>query len=101
MQRIALLACAAALFGSTPFAYRFGVVPGSLAALALTVLLAFAASGGSSALAATTGAMGAFASGVLSPISPVTGGAVLVALVYAERTTRVRGRNERMIHVGI
>jgi hypothetical protein len=101
MRRIALLASAAALFGLAPLSARLGVVPGALTFLALAVLFACAASGGMSALAAAAGAAGAFASAVVSPVSAATGGAILVALAYAERTTRVRGRNAQVVHVGV
>src|SRR5215217_542767 len=92
MRNVALFTCAAALFGLAPIAAREGAVIGALAFLALAIAVAFAASGGVNAIAAAAGAAGAFASAVLSPASAAASGAVLVALVFAERTTRVRGR---------
>jgi hypothetical protein len=67
--------------------------------LALGIALAFSASGSFAALAAAGGALGAFASAVLAPASPAAGGAVLVGLAFAERTSRVRGRRERLLHI--
>jgi hypothetical protein len=99
MKKLSLFAMAALAFAAAPFALRGGPVTGSLALLALGVGLAFAASGSFAALAAAGGALGAFAGAVLSPVSPAAGGAVLVGLAFAERTARVRGTKERLLHV--
>lgn len=99
MKKLSLFAMAALAFAAAPYALRGGPVTGSLALLALGVGLALAASGSFAALAAAGGALGAFASGVLSPVSPAAGGAVLVGLAFAERTSRVRGTKERLLHI--
>jgi hypothetical protein len=99
MRRISVLLAAACAFGAAPWLSGLGNVAGSLALLTLAVALAFAASSGFFAVAAAGGALGAFASAVLSPVSPAAGGAVLVGLAFAERTMRVRGR-ARLAHVG-
>jgi hypothetical protein len=69
----------------------------------LGVLLALFASGASGtsgfSLAIGSGALGAFAAGVLGGTSAVVSGAVLVGAAFVERTTRVRGRNARALHV--
>ncbi len=101
MKKILLLAMAALAFAAAPFALHQGPVTGALALVALGVGLAFAASGQVAALAAAGGALGAFGSALLSPVSPAAGGAVLVALAYAERTSRIRSNRDRLLHVGV
>ena len=64
------------------------------------MLLAVAASALVSSLAIAAGALAAFGGHVLGSAVPAAGGAVLVALAFAERTTRVRGTNARLVHVG-
>lgn len=99
MKKIALFAAAALAFAAAPHALAAGPVTGSLALLALGIALALAASGSLAALAAAGGALGAFASAVLAPASPAAAGAVLVALAFAERTSRVRATRERLLHI--
>ena len=103
MKKIAFVVAAASLFAFAPLASRFGPVASSLALVWLGVLLALFASGASGAqgwsLAIGTGALGAFGSGVLASFSPTVAGAVLVAAAFTERTTRVRSRTARAVHV--
>ncbi len=103
MKKIAFVVAAASLFAFAPLASRFGPVASSLALVWLGVLLALFASGASGAqgwsLAIGTGALGAFGSGVLASFSPTIAGAVLVAAAFTERTTRVRSRTARAVHV--
>ncbi len=99
MKKIAFIIAAASLFAFAPLANRLGPVPASLALVWLGVLLAIFASGTISSLAIGTGALGAFGSGVLSSVSPAAAGAVLVAAAFAERTSRVRSRTARAVHV--
>lgn len=101
MKKLSLFTMAAIAFYAAPFALRLGPVPGAIALLALGIGLAFAASGSFVALAAAGGALGAFGSAVLAGVSPAAGGAVLVSLAYAERTSRVRGKRERLLHVAV
>ena len=101
MKKALLFAMAALAFGAAPLALRWGPVSGAAALLVLGIGLAFAASGSFAALAAAGGALGAFAGAVLAPVSPAAGGAVLVALAYAERTSRVRGTKERLLHIAV
>lgn len=101
MKKIPLFTMAALAFAAAPLAAQWGPVSGALALLALGIGLAFAASGSIVALAAAGGALGAFGSAVLSPASPAAGGAVLVALAYAERSARVRGHRERLLHIAV
>ena len=100
MRRFALLVAAAAAFGLWPFAGRLGIVTGSIALLALGVLLALAASATVDGLAAAGGALGALSAALVGPASPAAAGAALVALAYAERTTRVKGGTTKLVHVG-
>ncbi len=103
MKKIAFVVAAASLFAFAPLAIRFGPVASSVALVWLGVLLAVFASGASGAqgwsLSIGSGALGAFGSGVLASSSPTVAGAVLVAAAFAERTTRVRSRTARAVHV--
>ena len=100
MRKLALLVAAAAAFGLWPFAGRLGLVTGSIALLALGVLLSLAASATIEGLAAAGGALGALAAALVGPASPAVAGAALVALAYAERTSRVKAGTARLVHVG-
>jgi len=102
MKKIAFVVAAASLFAFAPLAHRFGPVVASLALVWMGILLALFASGLSlhgASLAVGTGALGALGYGVLGTISPAVAGAVLVGLAFAERTTRVRTRTARAVHV--
>jgi len=100
MKKLLFLGAAGITFAFAPLAERLGNVGGSLALVALGVLLAWAASESVNAMAAGFGALGAFGGTVLGTVSPAIGTAVLVALVYAERTTRVRDSSARLVHMG-
>jgi hypothetical protein len=99
MRRIIFLAAAALSFGLAPLAARLDPVPGALLLVGLAVLLALAASGAPSALAIAGGALGAFAFGVLAPLSSAMAGAAMVGLCFAERTSRVRSKSARRLHL--
>jgi MFS family permease len=99
MRKVAFIIAAASLFAFEPLAGRFGPVVSSLALVWLGVILAIFASGYAQSLSVTGGALGAFAGGILASISPAAAGAVLVAAAFAERTTRVRSRTARAVHV--
>lgn len=99
MKKLAFVVAAASLFAIEPLASRFGTIPSAIALVWLSVLLAVVASGSVQSLAIGTGALGALASGVLGPTSSAIGGALLLAGAFAERTTRVRGRTARAVHV--
>jgi MFS family permease len=100
VRKMTFLFAAACVFGLGPLAGKLGALPGSIALVVLGVVLAAAASGGFYALAVAFGAAGAFASATLSPVSAAVGGAMLVGLAFAERTTRVRGTTARLAHLG-
>jgi len=100
MRRMMLPIAAAIAFGAAPYLSKLGVVSGSAALVALGVLLAIAASASISSIAIAAGALGAFGGHVLGSTLPAAGGAVLVGLAFAERTTRVRGNNARLAHIG-
>lgn len=99
MKKLAFIVAAASLFAIAPIANRFGPVASSVAIVWLGVLLAVCASGTASSMAVASGAFGAFGSGILAPISPAAAGAVLIAAAFAERTTRIRSRTARAVHV--
>src|SRR5262245_20695156 len=99
MKKIAFIVAALCLFAFAPLAGRFGPLASSVALVWLGVLLAVSASGTIQSLAIAGGALGAFGSGVLASASPAAAGAVLVAAAFAERTTRVRSRTARAVHV--
>jgi hypothetical protein len=101
MRKIAFFAAAVLAFGLAPEAARVGPVPGALLLVGIAVLLAVAASGALTSLAVAGGALGAFAGGVLAPVSPAAAGAVFAGLCFAERSTRVRSRSARCIHVAV
>ncbi len=100
MRKLSILFVSALAFGLAPYTSRLGIVGGSAALVALGVMLAIAASGGIFALAIACGAMAALAGTMLAGVSPAVGGAVLIALAYAERSSRVRGAPARLAHVG-
>jgi MFS family permease len=99
MRKLAFIVASASLFALAPIANRFGPVASSVALVWLGVLLAVCASGTVHSIAVASGAFGAFASGVLATVSPAAAGAVLVAAAFAERTTRIRSRTARAVHV--
>lgn len=99
MRKVAFIIAAASLFAFEPIAGRFGPVVSSLALVWLGVVLAIFASGYAQSLSVTGGALGAFGGGILAAVSPAAAGAVLVAAAFAERTTRVRSRTARAVHV--
>lgn len=99
MRKLAFLVAAASLFALGPVADRFGPVVSSVVVVWLAVVAALCASGHVAALAVVGGAAGALGSGVLASTSPTIAGAVVVAAAFAERTTRVRSRNARALHV--
>jgi MFS family permease len=99
MRKLAFVVAAASLFAFEPIAGRFGPVVSALALVWMGVLLAIFASGYAQSLSVTGGALGAFGGGILASVSPAAAGAVLVAAAFAERTTRVRSRTARAVHV--
>jgi MFS family permease len=100
MKKLAFLAAAALAFGLWPFAPRLGPVAGSIALVALAVVLAVAAGASASAVAMAAGALGAFASGMLAA-SPAAAGAALAGLCFAERSLRVKTSSARALHVAV
>lgn len=98
--KLAFFALGAALLALVPESGRLGAIPGSCALVLAAALFAWTASGAMTAIGAGAGAVGAFAAGVLAPTSPAVAGAALVALAFAERSTRVRGPTARAVHAG-
>ncbi len=99
MRKLAFVVAAASLFAMAPIADRFGPLVSSLALVWLSVLVAVFASHGVSSLAVASGALGALGSGMLGGVSAAVAGAVLVGAAFAERTTRVRSKTARAVHV--
>lgn len=100
MRKLTFLIAAAAAFGLGPFASKLGAVTGSALLILLAAMLAIAASSTLSALSAAGGALGAFACTVLAGTSPAVAGAAFVGLAFAERSSRVRGQSQRLLHIG-
>jgi MFS family permease len=99
MKKIAFLVAAASLFAAVPIASRFGPVVSAVTLVWMAVLLAIFASGVANSTNVASGAIGAFGSGILAAVSPAAAGAVLVAAAFAERTTRVKSKTARAVHV--
>jgi MFS family permease len=99
MKKLAFIVAAASLFVLAPLANRFGPVVSSVTLVWLGVLLAVCASGTTHSMAVASGAFGAFGSGILASVSPAAAGAVMIAAAFAERTTRIRSRTARAVHV--
>ncbi|MBX3188809.1 MAG: hypothetical protein KF819_17455 [Labilithrix sp.] len=99
MKKLAFIVAAASLFAVAPIANRFGPVASAAALVWLGVLVAICASGSAQSLSVAAGAFGAFGSGVLAAVSPAAAGAIMIAAAFAERTTRVRSKTARAVHV--
>ncbi|MBX3231255.1 MAG: hypothetical protein KIT84_09960 [Labilithrix sp.] len=103
MKKIAFIVAAATLFAFAPLAGRFGAIPSAVALVWMGVLLAVLASATSGmygwSLSIGAGALGALANGVLATASPAAAGAILVGAAFAERTTRIRSKNGRAVHI--
>jgi|GEM_PF-1051664 len=99
MKKVAFVVAAGSLFVLAPIANRFGPVVSSVTLVWLGVLLAVCASGTTQSMSIASGALGAFGSGILAGVSPAAAGAVMVAAAFAERTTRIRSRTARAVHV--
>jgi hypothetical protein len=98
MRIVQLAVAAACVFGVSVLDRQIGIAAGSLLLVVAAVALAAAASEGLSAISVASGALGAFASGVLATASPAAAGAALVGLAFFERTLRVRERAARLVH---
>ena len=98
MRRYGLVLAALAALALMPVIDRLGLVGGAIGRVALCVVVACAASAGVSAATITYGAIAAITSAVAWSISPTLGGAVLFAVGYAERTSRVYGRWTKLMH---
>lgn len=101
LKKLGFFAAAALYFGSLPFLDGLPFVASSLLLVAMGVLMAAAASGSFSAIAIACGALAAFGGTALRPVAPAVAGALMVALVFAERTLRVRVQSARLVHLGI
>jgi hypothetical protein len=101
MKKLAFVVAAASLFALAPMASHLGPVGSSVVLVWLGVLLAVCASGSAQSLSVAGGALGAFGSGLLASVSPAAAGAVLVAAAFGERTTRIRSRTARAVHIGV
>lgn len=102
MRKLSILFASGLAFWLGPIVLsssRVGVVGGSAVLVALGILLAIAASGGTFALTIAAGALAALGGAIAGSVSPALGGAILVGLAYAERTSRVRGGPMKLVHV--
>lgn len=100
IKRIPLFIAVAFLFGLEPLSRAWGTIPSAALLVLAGVAFAVAASGGH-ALAVATGAMGALAFGILSPLSAGAAGAAIVTAGFAERSLRVRDGSTRSLHVAL
>jgi len=101
MKRLGYVALCATYFSLAPLLHRLGALPASLLTVALAALLALLASGTVDAVAVMFGASAAFAGTLLGAVSPPLATAVFVALLFGERTLRVRTSRARLAHVGL
>lgn len=99
LQRASFFVAAAAAFGLSGLADDLGPVPGAFLMVVSAIALALCASATLNAVSVASGALGAFAGGVLLSASAALAGAVLVAFCFAERTWRVRGAMAKIGHV--
>ena len=101
MKRLGYVALSAFYFSLAPLLHRLGALPASLLTVALAALLALLASGTVDAVAVMFGASAAFAGTLLGTVSPPLATAVFVALLFGERSLRVRTQGARLAHVGL
>jgi hypothetical protein len=101
MRLWAFLTLAVVTFAGLTRLGSFDLVPASLLQVACGIALAIAASGNLSYLSIAGGAIGALGMGFLSPTSAALGGAVFLACVYFERTSRIADRSRRTMHLGL
>ena len=108
MRAFAFAVLGALLFTALPHFERAGAVAGPAFLVVITVALAVCVSGGVSPVSALSGAAGALAGGLLlggntgqtnSSALFALATALLVALMFAERSLRVRERRAKMMHV--
>lgn len=99
--KIALFLLSAAAIGIMPYADSLGLPAGAALPLVFSIGLGLAASAGISGLAAAGGALGALSGAMLWPVSPVASGALLSALAFAERSSRIQKPRARLAHMGL
>ncbi|MCU0684985.1 MAG: hypothetical protein MUF34_22510 [Polyangiaceae bacterium] len=99
MQKLAFIVAVAALFGALPWTSSLPPLPGAALLVGLSVGAALVASSRPAALAISAGAIGALGAGLLFGPVPALASALLLAGVYAERSSRVRGRGARAGHI--
>ena len=99
MRPVLLLATAAALFAAFPQALRGGAIVAALLPVVLSVAFAMVVAGRPTGLCVLLGALAALAGSLAWPFAPGLGGAILLSLGYAERTTRIRTIRARTLHV--
>ena len=101
MRTPLLLAAGGCLFAALPYAPRGGLVTGTVLPVAFAIAFAAAAAGRISGVALAAGAVSALLGQVAWLVAPALGGAIVVALSYAERSLRVRQVRMRGAHVAI
>ena len=100
MRHHALFGVAAlAVFALWPWASRLGPAPSAGLLLALSLLLAVAASGEVNAVTTAAGALGGLSATALAPQWPALAGVALVGGAFLERTERVRRGGARALHL--
>jgi hypothetical protein len=101
MRSLLLLVLAAAVFGVAPLSVRGGPMLGAALPIVLCVALAVVVSGQVSGVAVALGAVAAFVGTFAWAMAPALGGAITLALVYAERSLRIRTLRAIGAHVGL
>jgi hypothetical protein len=101
MRLWAFLTLAVVTFAGLTRLGSLDLVAASLLQVACGIALAIAASGNLSYLSVAGGAIGALGMGFLGPTSAALGGAVFLACVYFERTSRIADRSRRTMHLGL
>jgi hypothetical protein len=100
MKRFAFIAACGLWFGANHAVQGLAFVPSSVLLVAMGVALACAASERMHSLSVAAGALGVFGSGALAPSAPAAASALLMGLVFAERSSRIRVPSARLAHIG-
>ncbi len=99
LSRAIFAVAAVSVLALLPWLSRIEPLLASAVLLALCVLTAMAASASIQTLSVMAGSIAALVGGMLFSAAPALSGALLLGLIYAERTYRVRGRREQGLHL--
>jgi hypothetical protein len=99
LSRVIFAVGAVSVLAFLPWLSRIEPLIASAVLLGLCVLTAMAASASIQTLSVMAGSVAALVGGMLFSAAPALSGALLLGLIYAERTCRVRGRREQGLHL--